>query len=119
MPADVAHAHPPRVERDDLVVEPVEPRLALGNQARLEAALPVARHRDLQQALLDPQRLAAHAVAPVRLHGRRLLPVLVAEMLGQLGPEHALHQRRLQVPHQPAVAQQILRPLAALQKLVQ
>jgi hypothetical protein len=119
MPADVAHAHPPRVKRDDLVVEPVEPRLALGDQPRLEAALPVARHRDLEQAVLAPQRLAAHAVPSVGLHRRRLLPVLVAEMLGQFGPQHALHQRRLQVPHQPAVAQQILRPLAALQELVQ
>jgi putative transposase len=35
---------------------------------------------------------------------RRLLPVLVTQMLGQLGPEHALHQRLLQVPHQPAAS---------------
>jgi hypothetical protein len=33
--------------------------------------------------------------------------------------EHPLHQRLLQVPHQPTVAQHVLRPLAALQQLVQ
>jgi hypothetical protein len=119
MAPNVAHAHAARVHGDDLVIQAVDPGLALGDQARLEAALPVARHLDLEQAALTPHRLAANPVPAVRLNQRRLLPMLVAEMLGQLRAQHPLHQRLLEVLHQPAVAQQIFRPLAAPKQLVQ
>ncbi len=114
-----AVSHAARTERDDLLVQPVDPGLALGDQAGLEAALPVARSLDLERAVLALHGLAAHAVAPVRLHERRLLPVLVAQVLGQLGAQHPLHQRLPEILHQPAVAQLVLRPLAALQQLIQ
>jgi hypothetical protein len=42
----------PDPEGDDLLIEPVDPGLALGNQTRVEAAIPVARHLDLERAVL-------------------------------------------------------------------
>ena len=47
---------------------------APGDRTRLEPALPVARPPDLDRAVLAPHRHAAHAVAPVPLHHRRLCP---------------------------------------------
>lgn len=39
---DRAHGHAPRVHGDDLVAKAGEPALMLGDQDRLEAAIPVA-----------------------------------------------------------------------------
>jgi len=47
MGLDVPHRQPGGVEPDDLVVDPIDPGLALLHQFRLEAAVPVTgdRHR--------------------------------------------------------------------------
>ena len=67
MALDLAHRHAAGVEARDLVVEAVEAGLALGDQLRLEAAGAVARHRDLDLAVLGQHRL--------RLVPLRLLPL--------------------------------------------
>ncbi len=75
------------------MIDPVDPRLPLAHQPRLEAAVPVPRHLQLEGPAVALHGLAARAVAAVRLHRRCLGAVLVAEMLGQLRTEHALHKR--------------------------
>ena len=54
---DVPDRHPARVQRDDPVVEPREPRCALRQDLRLEAALPVPRRLDPHRPVISPQRL--------------------------------------------------------------
>ncbi len=118
MAADIPHAHPPRIHGDDLVIEPVDPGLALADQARLEAAIPIARNVDLESSGLALHGLAPGAVPPVRLHRRGRLTGFVAQVIRQFRSQHPLHQRSLEPLHQTAVAKQVLRPLAALQQFV-
>jgi len=40
-------------------------------------------------------------------------------MRRQFGAQHSLHQLDLELFHQPGIAKEILRPLAALQKFIQ
>jgi hypothetical protein len=64
---DLAHRHAAGVQAENLVVETVEARLPLGDELRLEAAGPVARHRNLDLAILGQDRLRARPVAAVPL----------------------------------------------------
>jgi transposase len=57
--------------------------------------------------------MAAEAAVP------KPVMIDIAHMRRQFGPKHALHQPDLQFLHQPGVAQQVFRPLAAPQQLVQ
>jgi hypothetical protein len=107
------------VKTDGLVVEPVNPGLTFLHQLGLETAVPVARHGDRHLAVLPLQPLGRGAIATVGLSCGRVLALLIAQMRGQLGPQHPLHEPDLQLFHQPGIAKQILRPLAALQQLVQ
>jgi hypothetical protein len=52
MTLDLPHRHAAGVHRDDLVVEAVEPRLAFWHDLRLEGAVAVAWHVDLDPPLL-------------------------------------------------------------------
>ena len=64
MALDLAHRHAAGVQRDDLVVEAVEAGLALGHDLRLEGAVAIARHVDLDRAVLGQHRLG---MLPLRL----------------------------------------------------
>ena len=48
---DLPGAHPAGVHRDDLVVEARKPALVLGDELRVKARLPVARHLELDPAV--------------------------------------------------------------------
>src|SRR3546814_7957419 len=50
VPADLTRAHAPSVRRHDLIIKPRKTALILGNQLRVEAAMPVAGHVDLELA---------------------------------------------------------------------
>jgi hypothetical protein len=56
---DLADRHAAGIQAQDLVVEAVEPGLALGDELRFETAGAVARHRNLDLAVLGQDRLAA------------------------------------------------------------
>jgi hypothetical protein len=60
---DLANREPPGVKADDPIVEPVEPGLPLRHDLRLEAAVAVARHRDLDRTAIVEHRLARITVA--------------------------------------------------------
>ena len=116
---DLAHRHAARVEAQDLVVEAVEPGLALGDQLRLEAAGPVARDRDLDLAVLGQDRLRARPVAAVAAAAAGRVALLVAKMLGQLRTKRALDQRLLQLLEKPVLAGQVFGLLIVSKQLIQ
>ena len=108
MALDLAHRHAAGVEAQNLVVEAVKMRLALGDQLRLEAAGAVARDRDLDLAVIGQDRLAARAVAAVAAAAAGRIALLVAQVLGQLRPKRPLDQRLLQLFEKPVFASQVL-----------
>ena len=65
MALDLAHRHAAGVEAQNLVVEAIEPGLALGDQLRLEAAGPVAGHGYVDLAVLGQDRLRAGPVTAI------------------------------------------------------
>src|SRR6202008_3504203 len=62
---DLPNRHAACIEAQNLVVEPVEPRLPLGDQLRFETAGPIARHRNLDFAILGQDRLRTRPVGAV------------------------------------------------------
>jgi hypothetical protein len=58
MPLDLAGDHATRVERDDLVVEAVEPSLPLLDELRIEFSIAVPRDLDRDLTLFAFERLA-------------------------------------------------------------
>jgi hypothetical protein len=58
MSLDFAGGHPTRIERDDLVVEAVEPGLPLLDELRVELPVAVARDLNRDLALFAFERLA-------------------------------------------------------------
>lgn len=100
--ADLARGHPPGVQADDHRVQPVHPPLALAHQARRERAGPVPGHHWSRRgpprsrwswSWSRPRALAAG-------RGRRL-SLLIAQVLGQLGPQAALQNLLEQSGEQP------------------
>src|SRR3546814_6346084 len=75
----LTRAHAPSVHRHDLIIKPRKTALILGNQLRVEAAMPVAGHVDLELAGVRRHRLAAVTVAAIA----SLL--IVAQMMIHLG----------------------------------
>jgi hypothetical protein len=82
---DLPGAHAPRVHRDDLVVEPGEAPLVLGDQLRVEARLPIPRHLELDPPGLGQHGLLAVAVAAVGavVPGQVVVHLRVQRPLGQ------------------------------------
>ena len=64
MTLDLPHRHAAGIQGDDLVVEAIQASLALGHDLRLEAAVAIARHIDLDGSVLGQHRLAE---VPLRL----------------------------------------------------
>ncbi len=119
MALDLPHRHAAGVEAQNLVVEAVEPPLALGDQLRLEAARPVARHRNLDLAVLGEDRLRARAVAAVAAAAAGRITLLVTQVFGQLHSERALDQRPLELLKKPIFPRQVLGLLIVSKQLIQ
>ena len=95
---NLAHRHPARVERQDLVVEAGEAPLVLGDQPRLEGALAIARHLDRQRAIVGQDRLPARPIAMIGRVVRLGAARRIAQVVGQLAAERALDDRLLEAP---------------------
>ncbi|AKO97718.1 hypothetical protein MALG_02554 [Marinovum algicola DG 898] len=119
MSLDIPHRQPGGIEPDDLVIYPVDPGLALLHQFGLEAAVAVAGHRHRHLSVLPLQHLGRGAVPAVALTRWNLLALLIAQMRGQLGAQHPLHQLDLQFFHQPGITEQVFRAFHALQQFIQ
>src|SRR3546814_10576257 len=83
VPADLTRAHAPSVHRHDLIIKPRKTALILGNQLRVEAAMPVAGHVDLELAGVRRHRLAAVTVAAIAS-----LLIVAQMMIHQIGRAH-------------------------------
>jgi len=118
MPLDLAHRQPAGIQADDPIIEAVQPGLPFGDDLRLEAAVAVARHGDLDRAVLADHRLARIAVAAVAAAATGRVALLIAEVLAQLGAERPFEQPSLQFSEQPILAEQILRRVIPLQQLL-
>ena len=98
---DVAGRHAARVQRQDLVVEPLKAALALADDLRLEAAVAIAGRVDRHPPVLGDQRLGRLPVARVARAAGRLPMRLVAQMVGQLDLQRSLDQPLGQLPPTP------------------
>jgi len=116
---NLAHRHAARVEAQNLVIEAVKPRLALGDQQRLEAAGPVARDGNVDLAIIGQNRLRARAVAAVAAAAAGRIALLVAKMLAQFRPKRALDQRLLKLLEKPVRPRQVFRLLIVSKQLIQ
>ena len=114
MATDLADRHPPRIHRDDLVVEIRKPTLVFGNQLRIECSCPIPRHRQRHLRSAGQNRLLRIAVAVIGL----ALNAVIVQMLVELGIQDPLRERLLQLVDPPILIEYILR-IAAGQKLVQ
>ena len=116
MTLDIPDAHAAGVHRDDLVVEAGKAALVLGDQLRLECPAPITRDLELDLARVRGNRLPAVAVAMVaaRLASRRRLAI---EVLVQLGVQHPLGQRLLDLGRQACRRKDLLR-VRVFQQLV-
>jgi hypothetical protein len=74
---DFAHRQAAGIEADDPVVKAVEAALAFGNDLRLERAVAIARHRDLNRPVIADHRLRRIAVAAVAAAPARRVALLV------------------------------------------
>ena len=102
MRLDVAGREPAAVQREDLVVEPLEAALALSDDLRFEAPVAIPRSVDRHLSLLGNQRLRRRPVTRVAPATGRLVMGLVAEMVGQLDLHRPLHQPLSQLGQQAA-----------------
>lgn len=79
MALDLPNRHAAGLEAQNLVVEAGKMRLPFGDQLRLEAAGALARHRDLDLAIIGGDRLRAHPVAAVARAATGRVALLIAQ----------------------------------------
>ena len=115
---DIPRREPAAVEREDLLVEPDEPALALRDDLRLKAAVTIPRGIDLDLAVLGDQCLRRSPVARVASAAGRLAVRLIADTLGQLGLHRAFHQPLGQLRQDPAGPGDLLLRRRAGQQLI-
>jgi hypothetical protein len=92
-----------------LVVETVEPGLALRYQPRFERAGAVARNLDGDFAVFGQNRLGAGAVAAVAAAAARRVALLVAKVIAQFRAKCPFDRGFLETPEYPVVAHQVFR----------
>src|SRR3954447_10845071 len=116
MRRDVTDRHPAGVEAEDLVVQPRQPRLTLGDEPGLKAARAIPRGPDLNRPQIGADRFAPRALAHVRAlrHPARRMP----EMLGQLRPQGSLDHAAGELAQQAARTSDLV-GLKALQRVLE
>lgn len=116
MSLDLPRGHPPRIERQYLVVEARPARLMFGHDLGLETTLPVSRYLDFHFSKFAFQRLATSPITSVGSVPFGIF--LVTEVVGQFTAQRPFDQRLCQLFQQSAFADQVLRLLIALEKFV-
>jgi hypothetical protein len=115
---DIARRQAPRIQGQDLVVEPFETPLTLAHDLRLEAPIPVTRGVHSDRPVLSDQRLRRRPVPGVARTPRRLLMGLITEVVGQLDLHRPLHQPLRELRQQPARPSDLLLRPGASEQLV-
>ena len=95
MPLDLPHRHAARVHRDDLVIKAGEAALAFLDKLRLEAAIPITRHIQIDYALICEDALGARPVTLVGLPDRPRVAFWVSQMNAQFRTKGTLDDRLL------------------------
>jgi hypothetical protein len=83
-----------------MLIELGQPARILGDEHRLERALPIARNGKRDRAVLRQHRLRRCPVAMIRLLGRLGLPAAVAQVVRELAGQGALHEHLLHLAEQ-------------------
>jgi hypothetical protein len=89
------------------ILDPGQPPLPLGDDLRLEAGIPVPRHRDLHWPGLGENGLGPAAVAGIAAIAAFRVMLAVAEMVIQLALQGALDDHLGQLAQQAALAGQL------------
>jgi hypothetical protein len=97
---------PSRGQRDHQLVDPGQPPLALGDDLRLERAVPVAGDVDLDRPDLGQHGLGAVPVAGVPAIAPGRVVAVIAEVVGDLALERGLDQPLRQLGQQAALTGQ-------------
>ena len=118
MRLDIARRQAAGIEREDLLVEPLEPTLALADDLRLKRARPIAGRVDPNLAVLGDQRLRRRPVPRVAGAAGRFLVGLIAEVVGQLDLHRPLHQPLGQLGEQTARTGDLLLGPGASEQLI-
>src|SRR5262249_60896749 len=101
MRLDLANRKPAGIEADDPVVKALDPGLAFGNNLRLEAAVTVAWHGQIDRPVIADHSFARIAVPAGAGAPARWIALLVSQSLGQLCSQRPLHQAPFQLVKQP------------------
>src|SRR5262249_9812780 len=96
MGLDLANRQPAGIEADDPVIKTVEAGLPFADNLRLEAAVAVARNRNLDRTVVANQRLVRIAVAAVATATTGRIAPLISQMLSQLGAERPFQKPLLE-----------------------
>ena len=112
MRGDLPGRQPARGQRQHDLVDPVQPSLPLPHDPRLERAVPVPGHLDLDRADLGQHRLRPGAVAGVAAVAAGRVVLVIAQVLGDLRLQGGL-QHRLGQPGQQAARADQLDPFGA------
>src|SRR5262249_27848943 len=98
----------PRADSDSTISStPVSRRLALLDDLRLEACLPIPRHLDLDRTDIGQHGLGPHPLPAVAPAGARRVVLLIAEVVGDLALQGGLQHPFGQLLEQPALAGQL------------
>src|SRR6201987_4816999 len=111
MADDLAGAHAAGIHRDNLVVEPREAALVLGDQLRIKAGLAVTRNLQLDLAGVGNDRLLAIPISPIAR-------LFAGEIMIHLSVENPFRQGLLQGIEQPIRVENRLR-VGVSQQLVE
>ena len=98
---------PPSCQRQHDLVDAVQPALPLAHDLRLEAAVPVARHLDLDRADLGQHRLRPNAVAGVAAVAPGRIVLVIAQVAADLLLQRGLHHRLGQPGQQTALTDEL------------
>jgi hypothetical protein len=92
---DFPRGQPPGGQREDDLLDPVQTPFPFGHDHRLERAVPIPGHLNLDRADLGQHGLRPGAVKHVRCDRR--LAMLVPEVLGQLRFQRGLQTKGLSI----------------------
>jgi hypothetical protein len=115
---DIPCREPARIKREDLLVEPLEPPLALAHNLRLKRPVAISGSVDLHRPVLSDQRLRGAPVPGVPRTAGRLQVRLIAEVVGKLDLHRALDQPLSQPRKQTARPDDLLLAPSAGEQLV-
>ena len=118
MRLNLARGHPPRIHRQNFVIEPIEACLVLRHNLRLEApvAVPWRLQRDFAELTFHRFRAGPIARVPTVVSSRIVL--LVAQVVRQFRVHGSLDQRLGELLQQPRLADQIFGFFVVLDQLV-